>query len=139
MKQNRIISISSRLIEFWCFGLPAALGVGGAGWMGVGDGWGGWVDGGGWGGAPHTCAHPRACTDTHARTCMHGKHDNSMQMAAPIEFGEIPGIPYDVICVCACVHVRVCVHVCGGTLSPPPSTHPPTPQGGGPPESVKIQ
>ena len=26
-KQNRIILISSRLIEFWCFGLPAALGV----------------------------------------------------------------------------------------------------------------
>ena len=37
-KQNRIISISSRLIEFWCFGLPAALGVGGGGWIGVEDG-----------------------------------------------------------------------------------------------------
>ena len=69
---------------------------------------------------------------------MRGKHDNSMQMAAPIGFGEIPGIPYDVIHVCACVHMCACmcvhVHVCGGTLSPPP-----TPQGGGPPESVKIQ
>ena len=36
---NRIISISSRLVEFWCFGLPAALGVGvgvwGGGWLGV--------------------------------------------------------------------------------------------------------
>ena len=76
-------------------------------------------------------------------------------MAAPIGFGEIPGIPYDVICVCACVHLhactcmRACAHVCGDpvttphphpTIPPPPSTHPPpTPQGGGPPESVKIQ
>ena len=98
-------------------------------------GWGGWVDGGGgWlGGAPHTCAHARARMHTHARTCMHGKHDNSMQMAAPIGFGEIPGIPYDVIRACACmrVHARGCmrmhVHMCGGTLSPPPP-HPPTPQ-----------
>ena len=51
----------------------------------------GWVDGGGggWmgvvGGCPHTCA----CMHMHARTCMHGKHDNFMQMAAPI--GGIPG------------------------------------------------
>ena len=49
-------------------------------------GWGVWVDGvggvGGWGGgAPHTGAH--ACT------CTRGKHDNFMQMAAPI--GGIPG------------------------------------------------
>ena len=63
-------------IEFWCFGLPAALGVRGLG------GWGwGWL-----GGAPHTCARARM----HARTCMHGKHDNSMQMAAPIGFWGNP-------------------------------------------------
>ena len=106
-------------------------------------GWGGWMDGGGgWlGGAPHTCAHACACTHTHAHTCMRGKHDNSMQMAAPIGFGEIPGIPYDVIRACVCVHVRACAHVWGGPCHHPPplSTHPPTPQGGGPPESVKIQ
>ena len=106
-------------------------------------GWGG-LDGWGWGvvgGAPHTCAHARARTHAHARTCMRGKHDNSMQMAAPIGFGEIPGIPYDVICACACVHARVYAHVWGGPCHhpPPPSTHSPTPQGGGPPESVKIQ
>ena len=105
-------------------------------------GWGGWVDGGGgWlRGAPHTCAHACTCTHAHTHTCMRGKHDNSMQMAAPIGFGEIPGIPYDVIHACTCVHV----HVCGGTLSPSPTPTPihpppPTPQGGGPPESVKIQ
>ena len=88
-------------------------------------GWGGWVDGGGgWlGGAPHTCAHARACTHTHAHTCMRGKHDNSMQMAAPIGFGEIPGIPYDVIRACACVRV----HVCGGDPITTPHPHPPIP------------
>ena len=109
-------------------------------------GWGGWVDVGGvWlGGAPHTCAHACACMHAHTHTCMRGKHDNSMQMAAPIGFGEIPGIPYDVIHVCACVHVCACACMCtcvGGTLSPPPTPiHPPrTPQGGEPPESVKIQ
>ena len=77
---------------------------------------------------------------------MHGKHDNSMQMAAPIGFGAIHGIPYDVIHACVCVHVHVCVHVCGGDpvttptpIHPPPHPPTPTPQGGGPPESVKIQ
>ena len=87
-KQNQIILISSRLIAFWCFGLPAALGVRG------------WVYGGGCG-----------VSLTHA----HGKHDNFMQMATPIGFGEIPGIPYDVIYACG--------HACmwmGYTLSPPP-------------------
>ena len=54
-------------------------------------GWGGWVDVcGRWlGGAPYTHAHARACTQAHARTCTCGKHDNFMQMAAPI--GGIPG------------------------------------------------
>ena len=50
-------------------------------------GWGGWVyqGGGCLGGAPHTRAHAR----THAHARARGKHDNFMQMAAPI--GEIPG------------------------------------------------
>ena len=115
-------------------------------------GWGGWVDGGGGviEGCPHTCVHARACTHAHACTCMRGKHDNSMQMAAPIRFGEIPGIPYDVIRACACM--RACARVWGDPVTtpihppphptspihppphpPPPSTHLPTPQGGGPP------
>ena len=80
--------------------------------------WGGWVDGGGGqlGGAPtHVHMH------THAHMCMRGKHDNSMQMAAPIGFGEIPGIPYDVIRACACMYTCM-----GRTLSPPPTPiHPP--------------
>ena len=124
---NRIeLSRLVRLIEFWCFGLPAALGVGGLGrW-----GWG--VVGGC---PPHMCTC--TCTHAHACTCMHGKHDNSMQMAAPIRFGEIPGIPYDVICACGCVRVRV--HMCRGDPVTTPHPHPPIPQGGEPPESVKIQ
>ena len=110
---NRIISISSRLIEFWCFGLPAARGWG---WLG---------------GAPHTHAHARMCM--HASTCAHGKHDNFMQMAAPI--GGPLGIPYDVICACMCM----CVHVCGApSHHPPPTSTHPLPPSGAPPESIKI-
>ena len=113
-KQNRIILISSRVIEFWCFWLLGSWGWGG-GWMGVG---------GGWGGAPtHVHMH------VHARICMHGKHGNFMQMAAPIGFGEILGIPYDVICTC--VHAHACAHGWGAPSHhpPPPSTHPPPPRG----------
>ena len=118
-KENRIISISSRLIEFWCFGLPVGLGVGG-GWLGVG---------GGWLGCP-----PHMCTCTRTR----GKHDNFMQMAAPL--GEYLGIPYDVIrtCMRMCACTCVCMWV-ACTLLPPPN-HPPTPRPqGGSLESVKIQ
>ena len=46
------------------------------------DGGGGWLRG-----APHTCAHAHAGMHTHTRTRV--KHDNFMQMAAPI--GGIPG------------------------------------------------
>ena len=70
--------------------------------------------GGGWG-CPHTCAH--------ARTCMHGKHDNFMQMAAPL--GESLGIPYDVIHTCACMHMHECAHVWGHPLTTPTPIHPP--------------
>ena len=82
--------------------------------------------GGGWG-MPPTHVHMHA----HARTCMHGKHGNFMQMATPIGFGEIPGIPYDVIRTC--VHVHVCASGWGA-----PSNHPhphslnPNPPGGTP-------
>ena len=67
---------------------------------------GGWVDmGWGWLGVPHTHVH------MHAHTCMRGKHDNFMQMAAPIGFGEILGIPYDVIHACSCMRMRACMCV----------------------------
>ena len=106
------------LLKFGVLGSLRLWGWGG-GWMGLGV----------FGGCPHTCAHTRARTHTHARACMRGKHDNFMQMAAPNGFGEILGIPYDVICVRTCVRMRACACVCtcaGGTLSPPPTpTHPP--------------
>ena len=67
------------LFEFWCFGLPAALGWGVGGWGGE------WL-----GGAPtHMHMHAHTCMCMHTHTRMHGKHDNFMQIAAPI--GEIPG------------------------------------------------
>ena len=112
-------------------------------WAPCGSGGGGWMDGGGggWGGAPYI--HVHACTCIHLHACMHAhvKHDNFMQMAAPI--GGIPGTSlWCHTCMCVCVHVcmHVHVHVYGGTLSPPPHHHPPTPTPqGGPPESLKIQ
>ena len=97
-------------------------------------GQGGWVDRGGeWlGGAPYTCAHACTCTHAHTRTCMHGKHDNFMQMAAPI--GGIHGNSlwchmHMCMHVCACMHVHV--HVCGGhpLTTPHPIHPPPTPRG----------
>ena len=53
-------------------------------------GWGvGWLyEGGGWLGDVPQHAHACTCTYAHARTRAHGKHDNFMQMAAPI--GGIP-------------------------------------------------
>ena len=112
---NRIILISSRVIEFWCFGLPTALG--GGGWV---DGVGGWL-----GGVRHTHAHACACTHTHTHTCMYGKHDNFMQMAAPIG-----GIHGNSLWCHMHVHVHACACVCtcvGSTPSPPPNPYPPTP------------
>ena len=131
---NRI-KLSRLVLELLNFGVSGSLRLWGVvgGWIWVGDGCGG---------APHMCTCTR--THAHARTCMHGKHDNFMQMAAPIGFGEIPGIPYDVIRACAYVHIRACACMCtsiGGILSPTPTPiHPsPHPLEGGPPESVKIQ
>ena len=91
-------------------------------------GWGGWVDGGGrWlGGAPYTHAHACACTHAHARTCTCGKHDNFMQMAAPI--GGIPGNSLCHTCVHAHVCMRVHVHVGGMHPLTTPHPHPPTPR-----------
>ena len=101
-------------MEFWCFGLPAALGVGG-----------------GWG-MPPTHMH----THMHTCTCMHACVFNMIISCKwPPPLGESLGIPYDVICACACMRVCACMHVhvymCGGTLSPPrtPIHPPPTSRG----------
>ena len=69
---------------------------------------------------PHMCT----CMHVHAHTCARVKHDNFMQMAAPI--GGIPGNSlWCHMCVCVHVYACACAHV-WGTLSspPPPSTHP---------------
>ena len=81
-KSSNRIELSRLVQDLLNFGVLGSL------WL---WGWGGWVDGGvGWlGGAPHTCAHAHTRTHAHARTCMRGKHDNFMQMAAPT--GGIPG------------------------------------------------
>ena len=75
IKLSRLVQ---ELLNFGVFDFLQLLGMGG-GWMG-------------WRvvrGCPHTCAYACACMHTHTRTCMHGKHGNFMQMAAPI--GGIPG------------------------------------------------
>ena len=96
-------------------------------------GWGGWWMG--WrvvGECCHTHAHTRAHTHVHAHTHICGKHDNFMQMAAPI--GGIPG--NSLWChMCMCMHACMCMCMCEGAPShhpPPTSTHPPHPQGGTP-------
>ena len=58
-----IISISSGLIEFWCFGLPAALGRGQVGGGGI---WGH----GGVSPQTHTHTHMHAHAHTHIYTCI---------------------------------------------------------------------
>ena len=97
--------------------------------------WGWGVGAWGWLGYPYTCAHAHACMHVHACTCMHGKHDNFMQMAAPI--GGIPGNSLWWCHMCMHMHVCACICTCMGdtlpqsTHPPPPSTHP-SPQGGTP-------
>ena len=62
------------LLNFGVLGSLWHLGVGGVG------GWGwGWL-----GGVPYIHALAHACTHVHTCTCTCGKHDNFMQMAAPI-------------------------------------------------------
>ena len=108
-ESSNIIELSQlvpRLIEFWCFGLPVALGVGG------------WVDmGGGWLGNAPTHVHMHTCMCTHAHTCMVNMII-SCKWQPPL--GEFP-MSY------AYAHVCIHVHMCGGTLLPPSPTsnHPP--------------
>ena len=59
----------------------------------------------------------------HTRICMGGKHDNFMQMAAAIGFGEIPMMSYVHTCACMCMHV----HMYRGHPLTTPNLHPPTP------------
>ena len=81
-----------------------------------------------WRGVPcmHTHAHMHACTHAYMY-----KHDNFMQMAAPI--GKSWGIPlwhhHSHMCACTCVHA----HAWGTPQTPWQSpTHPHPPKGGTP-------
>ena len=104
---------------FW-----APCGSGGGGWVDGGRGWlgGGWMGvGGSWGCPLHMCTrtHAHACT----RTC--GKHDNFMQMAAPIG-----GIPGNFLWCHMHVHAHACAHGWDApSHHPPPPSIPPPPRG----------
>ena len=113
---NRI-ELSRLVQDLLNFGVLGSLWLGGwrGGWMGVGGGWG----------VPPTHMHMHG--HAHTRTC--GKHDNFMQMAAPIG-----GIPGNSLWCHTHMHVRACAHGWDAPSHhpPPPSTHPSTPQGGTP-------
>ena len=106
--------ISSRLIEFWCFGLPAALGRG-------------QEDGGcleAWG-CLDTWVHACACTHMHTHTCIHVQ---KLQMATDMEAS--------MFIMFIMFNMHVCMCLCAWDPStylyppPPPSTQPQWPQGG---------
>ena len=123
---NRI-ELSRLVQDLLNFGVLGSLLVSGWGWI---------VGGGGWLGVPPPKhAHARTHTHMHACPCTCVKHDNFMQMAAPI--GGIPGNSlwcHTRMCVHARACVHMCVHMCGGTLSPPPTPiHPAPPPPGGDP------
>ena len=83
---NRI-ELSQLVQDLLNFGVLGSLRLSGQG------GGGGWGWGGGWRVPPHMCTcmhmHTHAHMHMHARTRTCGKHDNFMQMAAPIM--GIPG------------------------------------------------
>ena len=140
---NRI-ELSRLVQELLNFGVLGSLrlwggggwvdGGGGAGWMGVG---------GGWGVPPtHVHMHAHACIHMHAHACVVNMII-PCKWLPPLDLGKSQGFPmmsYVCACACACMHARTCACV-WGTLSPSPTPihPPPTLQGGGPPESVKIQ
>ena len=84
-KSSNRIELSRLVQDLLNFGVLGSLqlwgwgGVGGGGCMGVGVVWV----------CSPTCTHAHACTHVHTHTRVCGKHDNFMQMAAPI--GGIPG------------------------------------------------
>ena len=135
---NRI-ELSRLVQDLLNFGVLGSLRLwgGGAGWMGVG---------GGWGVPPHmcTCTHMHACTRTHTHA-----HACVVNMIIPckwlprLDLGKSQGFPmmsYVRARACACVRARACAHVWGAPSHhpPPPSTHLPTPQGGDPRNQSKF-
>ena len=112
---NRI-ELSRLVQELLNFGVSGSL------WL---WGVGGWVDRGrGWLGVPPTDVHmhTHAHMHTHTHVCMVNMII-SCKWLSPL--GESMGIPYDVICMCTCMHVHM--HVCGGHPLTTPYPHLPTP------------
>ena len=104
---NRIknISISSRLIEFWCFGISAALGRGR------------WVGCLGHRGCPYTCVHTCTCMHTHVymyRNC---------KRLPPWRHPCLSCLQH----ACAFMHVCVCVHMLVHVCMRNPQTPTPNP------------
>ena len=88
--------------------------------------------GGGWGVPPtHMHMHAHAHTHTHAHACMVNMII-PCKWLPPLDLGKSQGFP-----MMSYVRARACM--CGGDPVTTPHPHPPTPQGGGPPEAVKIQ
>ena len=113
------------LLNFWCFGLLVALGRGQVG--------------GGMGGVPHTCT----CTHMHAHA-----HTHILYMYRNCKWPPTWRHPclsclvcLTCMCVHACMHVCACMHAWNTPHTPIPTPiHPSAiPQGGGPPESLKIR
>ena len=127
---NRI-ELSRLVQDLLNFGVLGSLRLwgGGAGWMGVG---------GGWGVPPtHVHTHAHARTHTHAHACVVNMII-PCKWLPPLDLGKSQGFPmmsYVRARACACVRARACACVWGGPCHhpPPPSTHPPHPPGWGTP------
>ena len=98
---------------------------------------GGCVGGWGWRWVWATLTHTRTCTCTHARahTCIRVWHHREFPMGYPNGSSHLHEIIMSIrihVCARTCMRARARARVCGGCPHPPtpPSTHPPTPQGG---------
>ena len=114
---NRI-KLSLLVQELFNFGVSGSLwlwGVG-VGWMRMGDGWGM--------SHTHVHMHAHACTHTHAHACVVNMII-SCKWLPPL--GESMGISYDVIHMCACMHVHV--YMCREHLFTIPTPIHPHPRG----------
>ena len=91
------------------------------------------------GGVPHTCTRMHTHAHTHIYTCLeiaNGRRHGGIHVYHVYNMFNMH------VCACVCVHVHACMH---GTpphtpIPIPTPIHPSaTPQGGGPPESLKIR
>ena len=130
---NRI-ELSRLVQELLKFGVLGSLRLWGRGrWVG------GYLEvSGGMAGCLHMHAHARTCTHMHTHTCI------ELQMAASMEASMFSMFNMHVrACVraCTCMCMRACMghppHIHTYPHPHSPICHPP--QGGGPPESLKIR